>query len=81
MKRKELNRLFKEFFINDYQNKFHVVIETVIGALVGENKRDHEMVKYAKMKKDYFDNIRYIQYYTLNEGRNQIKENSKNNNT
>ena len=80
MKRKELNRLFKEFFINDYQNKFHVVIETVIGALVGENKRDHEMVKYAKMKKDYFDNIRYIQYYTLNEGRTQIKENSKNNN-
>ena len=79
MKRKELNRLFKEFFINDYQNKFHVVIETVIGALVGENKRDHEMVKYAKMKKDYFDNIRYIQYYTLNEGRTQIKENSKNN--
>ena len=81
MKRKELNRLFKEFFINDYQNKFHVVIETVIGALVGENKRDHEMVKYAKMKKDYFDNIRYIQYYTLNEGRTQIKENSKNNNS
>ena len=81
MKRKELNRLFKEFFINDYQNKFHVVIETVIGALVGENKRDHEMVKYAKMKKDYYDNIRYIQYYTLNEGRTQIKENSKNNNS
>ena len=79
MKRKELNRLFKEFFINDYEKRFHVVIETVLGALVGENKRDHEMVKYSKMKKDYFDNIRYIQYYSLNERRTNIKENSKNN--
>ena len=50
MKRKELNRLFKEFFINDYQNKFHVVIETVIGALVGEKKKLKKKINLKKKK-------------------------------
>ena len=81
LKRNELNRLFKEFFENKYAEKYNVNLETVIGALVGENKRDYEMNKYYKMKREYFDNMRYIQYFNLsNERAFQIKENKDNNN-
>ena len=81
LKRTELNRLFKEFFENKYAEKYNVNLETVIGALVGENKRDYEMNKYYKMKREYFDNMRYIQYFNLsNERAFQIKENKDNNN-
>ena len=53
----------------------------MIGALVGENKRDYEMNKYYKMKREYFDNMRYIQYFNLsNERAFQIKENKDNTN-
>jgi hypothetical protein len=79
LKRIELDRLFKEFFENKYGERYHVNLETVVGALVGENKRDNEMVKYYKMKREYFDNMRYIQYFNLSNERSlQIKENKDN---
>ena len=79
LKRVELDRLFKEFFENKYGEKYNVNLETVVGALVGENKRDNEMVKYYKMKREYFDNMRYIQYFNLSNERSlQIKENKDN---
>ena len=79
LKRIELDRLFKEFFENKYGERYNVNLETVVGALVGENKRDNEMVKYYKMKREYFDNMRYIQYFNLSNERSlQIKENKDN---
>ena len=79
LKRVELDRLFKEFFENKYGEKYNVNLETVVGALVGENKRDNEMFRYYKMKKEYFDNMRYIQYFSLSNERSlQIKENKDN---
>ena len=79
LKRIELDRLFKEFFENKYGERYHVNLETVVGALVGENKREYEMFRYYKMKKEYYDNIRYIQYFTLSNERSlQIKENKDN---
>ena len=75
----ELDRLFKEFFENKYGERYNVNLETVVGALVGENKRDNEMFRYYKMIKEYFDNMRYIQYFNLrNESSLQIKENKDN---
>ena len=74
-----MDRLFKEFFENKYGERYHVNLETVVGALVGENKRDNEMFRYYKMIKEYFDNMRYIQYFNLrNESSLQIKENKDN---
>ena len=82
-----MDRLFKEFFENNYQKKFNANLETVIGALVGEGKRDSEMVRYYRMKREYYDNMRVCQYFNLKAERaHQIqdiigKNNDNNNNT
>ena len=78
-----MDRLFKEFFENKYEQRYKVNLETVVGALVGEGKKDSEMIKYNRMKKEYYDNMRYIQYFNLKAERaQQIQEiNGKNNNS
>jgi hypothetical protein len=35
LRRKELNRISKEFFRNDYERRFGVSVETMFGAIVG----------------------------------------------
>ena len=86
IRRAEMDRLFKEFFENNYQKKFNANLETVIGALVGEGKRDSEMVRYYRMKREYYDNMRVCQYFNLKAERaHQIQDiigkNNDNNNT
>ena len=82
LRRAEMDRLFKEFFENNYEEKFKANLETVIGALVGENKRDIEMIRFYKMKREYNDNMKVVQFFNLKSERaNQIQEiNGKNNN-
>ena len=82
LKRVEMDRLFKEFFENKYEQRYKVNLETVVGALVGEGKKDNELMKYHRMKKEYYDNMRYIQYFNLKAERaQQIQDiNGKNNN-
>ena len=86
IKRAEMDRLFKEFFENNYQEKFNANLETVIGALVGESKRDNEMIRFYRMKREYHDKMRVVQFFNLKAERaNQIQEiigkNNNNNNT
>ena len=83
LKRVEMDRLFKEFFENKYEQRYKVNLETVVGALVGEGKKDSELMKYHRMKKEYYDNMRYIQYFNLKAERaQQIQDiNGKNNNS
>lgn len=54
LRKKEMLRLFKEFIENNYENKYHASIETVIAALVGELKKDKELVEFSKIKKVNF---------------------------
>ena len=65
LKNKEMERIFKEFLYNDYGEKFHVNIETIIGCLVGESRKEKEMLKFYRMKKDIFDNLKKIQFYSI----------------
>ena len=86
IKRAEMDRLFKEFFENNYQEKFNANLETVIGALVGESKRDNEMIRFYRMKREYYDKMRVVQFFNLKAERaHQIQEiigkNNNNNNT
>ena len=87
IKRAEMDRLFKEFSENNYQEKFNANLETVIGALVGESKRDNEMIRFYRMKREYHDKMRVVQFFNLKAERaNQIQEiigknNNNNNNT
>ena len=36
-----------------------------MAALVGELNRDRELVEYAKIKKNYIDNLKHIEYFSI----------------
>ena len=63
LKKKETLRLFKEFVENDYENKYHVKIEVVLAALLGEHNKNIEINKYSKYRKDYIDELKNIRFY------------------
>ena len=63
LKKNEIYRLFKEFVENDYENKYHVKIDDVLAALLGEHNKNIEINKYSKYKKDYFDELKNIRFY------------------
>jgi hypothetical protein len=46
LKKNETLRLFKEFVENDYANKYHVSIDMVLAALLGEHSKNIEVNKY-----------------------------------
>ena len=72
LKKKETNRIFKEFIENDYQNKYHARIDNVLAALLGEHSKNIEVNKYSKFKKDYFDEIKNIRFYQYGQDKNSI---------
>ena len=63
LKKNEIHRLFKEFVEKDYENKYHVKIDDVLAALLGEHNKNIEINKYSKYKKDYFDELKNIRFY------------------
>ena len=65
LKNQEMERIFKEFLYNDYGEKFHVNIETIIGCLVGENRKEKEMLKFYRMKNHIIDDLKKIQFYSI----------------
>lgn len=60
----EMERIFKECILNNYESRYNVSIETVITALVGEMNKDREMSKYNRAKMIYLDTIRKTQFYS-----------------
>ena len=72
LKRDEINRVFKEFVENDYQNKYHVQIDMVLAALLGEHSKNIEINKYSKFKKEYFDELKNIRFYQYGQDKNSI---------
>jgi len=77
LKQEEMNRIFKEFLENNYEKKYNVIIDVVIAALVGEGKRDHELIKFYKLKKEINDNMRSIQYYKIITKKRILKKKKK----
>jgi hypothetical protein len=63
LKNQEIIRIFKEFIENDYQNKYHVSIDIVLAALLGEHMKNIEINKFSKFKKEYCENLKNIQFY------------------
>ena len=63
LKNKEIIRIFKQFIENDYQNKYHVSIDVVLAALLGEHMKNIEVNNFAKFKKEYLENIKNIRFY------------------
>ena len=61
--RNEVLRITKEFLYNDYEKKHQVCIETIIGALCGEQNKDEQLNFFYKFKKEYNDNLKKIEFF------------------
>lgn len=53
MKKKELNRIGREFLLNDYKRRFNTDLRTVISAIAGQDTINHELLKLERDKKVY----------------------------
>ena len=66
MEKEEQNEVFrisKEFLYNDYEKRYEVCIEIMIGALVGEEKSDQYLNYFYKFKKEYKENLKKIEFF------------------
>ena len=61
--RKELDRIGKCFYLEDYGGKYNTNIKTVIGALIGEDNIRNELLRQEKEQKDYFRTIKSIRNF------------------
>ena len=65
--KKEVERLTKEFILNNYQKKYKVNIETLFGSLFGD-KKNEMLIYYSRLEKDIRDNNKLIQFHTKYNG-------------
>ena len=61
--KKEIERLCKEFICNNYAEKYEVAVETIMGALCGEEKKNEGIILFAKYQKQYKEGKRLIQFH------------------
>ena len=71
IEKKEIERLCREFILNDYKEKYNVSIEVIMGALCGEEKRNEAITYFAKYQKEYKEGKQIIQFHKLNSKFNQ----------
>lgn len=62
--KKQIERIFREFTLNNYEKHYKVIPEIVIGALCGEEKKNELLLYYNKLEKDYRDGIKVIQFHS-----------------
>lgn len=62
--KKEVERLNKEFIKNGYKEKYEVNVETMFGALFGEEKKNEMLIYYSRLEKEYRDGKKIIQFHT-----------------
>ena len=72
--RKELDRVGKCFYIEDYEAKYNTKLKIVIGALIGEDNIRNELLKQEKEQKDYFKTIKSIRNYNAFSFKNTFKK-------
>ena len=61
--KKEVERLNKEFTINNYQDKYNVNVETLFGSLFGDRKNEM-LIYYSRLEKDLKDNNKIIRFHS-----------------
>lgn len=65
LKQKELNRISKEFYQNDYERRFNVKQEIVISALIGEDNTMAELFKQRKEKRNFISKLEDVKMYNM----------------
>ena len=66
LKQKEINRIFNCFLKQNYENKFHTNIETVLAALIGYEEEVAEVDKFKSLKKNYIANSNHLRFFVHN---------------
>lgn len=54
LKNIELERIFKEFLMNDYERRFSTSLDQVISALIGEDQTAAEFAHQSRLQKVFF---------------------------
>ncbi len=62
--KREIERVFKEFYFNNYGQAYRVSYETVIGAICGEERKNEMIVYYCKLEKEYRDGIKMTTFHS-----------------
>lgn len=62
MKRKELYRINKEFYLNDYGKRYNIKQEIVISVLVGQEMAYTEMKRAKNEQKEYFQIMQILKH-------------------
>jgi hypothetical protein len=65
LRKEQMQRMFKLFIEDDYERKNGVAAEVVISALVGEGYRDREIQNYMKIKKNYFESLQKVKFFSV----------------
>ena len=58
---------------NDYENNYHVSIDKVLAAVVGEHGKNIETNRYSKYKKEYFDELKNIRFYQYGQDKSSFQ--------
>ena len=61
--KKEIERICKEFISNNYGEKYNVAVETVMGALCGEEKKNEGINIFTKIQREYKEGKKLIQFH------------------
>ena len=61
--RKELDRVGKCFYLEDYKSKYNTNLKIVVGALIGEDNIRNELLRQEKEQKEYFKTIKNIRNF------------------
>ena len=63
LKKNEIKRISKCFIENNYEDKYHTNIETVLTALIGTDAKDTAMNKFNIDKKNYLAKLKKIRFF------------------
>ena len=63
LKKNEIKRISKCFIENNYEDKYHTNIETVLTALIGIDAKDTAMNKFNLDKKNYLSKLKKIRFF------------------
>ena len=60
LRQNEMDRIFNEYLRNNYQSRYNVEKNVVLGALIGEDNINTELNKQLKRTKQYLDQMKKI---------------------
>ena len=60
LRQNEMDRIFNEYLKNDYQSRYNVEKNVVLGALIGEDNINTELNKQLKKTRQYLDELNKI---------------------